>query len=71
MPIRLVVVQQLSSHRGKVEEYCVNFSLDRAVYRRVDFDIESETEIVITPEDDVEIRRITLPIDRRARAGSI
>ena len=45
---------------GKVEGYSVNFSLDRAVFRRIDNDIESETEIIVVPEDDVEIRRTTL-----------
>ena len=51
---------------GKVEEYCVNFALDRTVFRRADHGIESETEVVVTPEDDVEIRRITL-INRSLR----
>jgi cyclic beta-1,2-glucan synthetase len=45
---------------GKVEKFSANFTLDSAVFRRVDNDIESETEIVVAPEDDVEIRRITL-----------
>jgi cyclic beta-1,2-glucan synthetase len=51
---------------GKTEGYSANFSLDRAVFRRVDYDIESETEIVVAPEDDVEIRRMTL-INRSLR----
>ena len=55
---------------GTVEPYCVNFSLDRAVFRRVDHDIESETEIIVAPEDDVEIRRMTL-INRSTRTRSI
>jgi len=29
---------------GRVDDYSANFSLDRAVFRRVDNDIESETE---------------------------
>jgi cyclic beta-1,2-glucan synthetase len=45
---------------GKVLDYCANFTLDRAMFRRVDHDIESETEVVVAPEDDVEIRRMTL-----------
>ena len=45
---------------GMAEDYSANFSLDRAVFRRVDNDIESETEIIVAPEDDVEIRRMTL-----------
>ncbi len=51
---------------GNVEEYSVNFSLDRAVFRRADHGIESETEVVVTPEDDVEIRRFAL-INRSLR----
>jgi cyclic beta-1,2-glucan synthetase len=45
---------------GKLESYSVHFPLDRAVFRRVDGGIETETEIVVSPEDDVEIRRMTL-----------
>ncbi len=45
---------------GKVQDYCANFTLDRAMFRRVDHDIECETEVVVAPEDDVEIRRMTL-----------
>ncbi len=45
---------------GKVETYAASFGMDRAVFRRIDNGIESETEIVVSPEDDVEIRRIAL-----------
>ncbi|MFO7627715.1 MAG: glucoamylase family protein [Candidatus Fermentibacteraceae bacterium] len=45
---------------GTVEGYSVNFTLDRAVYRRLDHGIETETEVAVAPEDDVEIRRMTL-----------
>jgi cyclic beta-1,2-glucan synthetase len=45
---------------GKVEYYAVDFALDRAVIRRTDHGIHTETEIVVSPEEDVEIRRITL-----------
>jgi cyclic beta-1,2-glucan synthetase len=45
---------------GKVEAYSANFALDRAVFRRTDNGIQTETEVVVSPEDDVEIRRITL-----------
>jgi cyclic beta-1,2-glucan synthetase len=51
---------------GEVEGYSANFSLDRAVFRREDSDVESETEIIVAPEDDVEIRRMTL-INRSLR----
>jgi cyclic beta-1,2-glucan synthetase len=55
---------------GKVEGYSADFSLDRAVFRRVDNGIESETEIIVAPEDDVEIRRITL-INRSLRTRQL
>ena len=55
---------------GEVEQFCANFALDRAVFRRVDHDIESETGIIVAPEDDVEIRRMTL-INRSARTRRI
>jgi len=45
---------------GKSEGYSVDFALDRAVFRRADHAVHTETEIVVSPEDDVEIRRITL-----------
>ena len=51
---------------GGVEGFSANFSIDRAVFRRVDSDIESETEIIVAPEDDVEIRRMTM-INRSLR----
>ncbi|MGA2975557.1 MAG: glucoamylase family protein [Spirochaetia bacterium] len=51
---------------GKVETYSASFALDRAVFRRIDGGIETETEIVVSSEDDVEIRRITL-INRSVR----
>jgi cyclic beta-1,2-glucan synthetase len=51
---------------GKVEAYAVNFALDRAVFQRADNGIQTETEVVVSPEDDVEIRRVTL-INRSVR----
>jgi len=51
---------------GKVEGYSADFALDRAVFRRADNEIHTETEVVVLPEDDVEIRRITL-INRSVR----
>ncbi len=52
------------------ESYQVRFSIDRAVFHRADNGIETETEIVVSPEDDVEIRRITL-INRTTRTHQI
>jgi cyclic beta-1,2-glucan synthetase len=51
---------------GKVKAYSANFALDRAVFRRTDNGIHTETEVIVSPEDDVEIRRITL-INRSVR----
>ena len=55
---------------GKVEGYSVDFALDRAVFRRTDNGIHTETEVIVSPEDDVEVRRITL-VNRSARARSL
>src|SRR6185295_8754772 len=41
------------------DDYEVTFSQDRAVFRRLDGGIETRTEIVVSPEDDVEIRRVS------------
>jgi cyclic beta-1,2-glucan synthetase len=51
---------------GSVDQYGVSFTLDRADFRRVDQEIETKTEVIVAPEDDVEIRRITL-INRSTR----
>ena len=42
------------------EEYECTFAPDRAVFRRVDDDIETRTEIVVSPEDDAELRRVSV-----------
>lgn len=42
------------------DEYHVTFSADKAEYRRRDGDIETNTEVAVSPEDDAEIRRITI-----------
>lgn len=42
------------------EFYRVNFKEDKAEFRRRDHDIETHTEIVVSPEDDTEICIITL-----------
>ena len=55
---------------GEVEEYSVSFSLDRAVFRRADNGLHAETEVVVSPEDDVEIRRTVL-INRSDRVRSL
>lgn len=40
--------------------YKVVFSQDKVTYNRTDGDIDTQTEIIVSPEDDVEIRRISL-----------
>jgi len=51
---------------GKVKDYSVDFTLDRAIFRRIDNGIHTETEVIVSPEDDVEVRRITL-VNRSGR----
>jgi cyclic beta-1,2-glucan synthetase len=46
---------------GKVaDDFSAHFALDRAVFRRKDGGVDTETEVFVSAEDDVEIRRITL-----------
>ncbi|MFN2148605.1 MAG: GH36-type glycosyl hydrolase domain-containing protein, partial [Anaerolineales bacterium] len=45
---------------GKAKSYTAHFALGRAVFRRADNGIQTETEVIVSPEDDVEIRRIVL-----------
>ena len=52
---------------GELSGYNVDFTLDRAVFLRTDHGIQTETEIIVSPEDDVEVRRITLA-NRSSRA---
>ena len=47
--------------------YDAIFSQARAEYRRRDGDIDTHTEIAVSPEDDVEIRRIRITNRSRAR----
>jgi cyclic beta-1,2-glucan synthetase len=42
------------------DEYEATFALDRAVFRRIDGGLETRTEIVVSPEDDVELRRVSV-----------
>ena len=44
----------------KAERYEAVFVQGRAEFRRLDHEIETHTEICVSPEDDVEIRRVTL-----------
>ncbi len=60
--------------RCKADHYEAIFVQARAEYRRRDRDIETHTEITVSPEDDVEIRRVTLtnlsPKDRHIELTS-
>ncbi|MFO7576034.1 MAG: glucoamylase family protein [Bacteroidales bacterium] len=49
------------------EKYEAIFSEGRAEFRRRDFDIDTHTEIVVSPEDDIELRRIQLTNRTRSR----
>jgi len=52
-----------SSYQPALQEsksYEVVFSQGRAEFRRRDSDMETHTEIVVSPEDDIEIRRVHL-----------
>jgi cyclic beta-1,2-glucan synthetase len=40
--------------------YSVDFSYGKADFHRVDYRIETHTEMIISPEDDVEIRRVKI-----------
>jgi cyclic beta-1,2-glucan synthetase len=44
----------------EAEDYEATFSLDRAVWRRVDGGLETRTEVVVSPEDDAELRRVSI-----------
>jgi cellobiose phosphorylase len=56
--------------RCKADHYEAIFVQARAEYRRRDESIETHTEICISPEDDVEIRRVTLT-NQSARSRTI
>ncbi|HEY3247844.1 MAG TPA: glucoamylase family protein [bacterium] len=46
--------------RKEPEHYLVTFLPDRAIYSRRDEEIDTRLEIAISPEDDVEVRRLSL-----------
>ncbi len=54
------------THAGS-EKYEAVFSEARAEFRRRDHDIDTHTEIAVSPEDDIELRRITLTNRSRTR----
>ncbi|MBN1192752.1 MAG: hypothetical protein JXA36_03545 [Coriobacteriia bacterium] len=42
------------------DDYHVTFSADKADFRRLDGDVETHTEVIVSPEDDAEVRRLTI-----------
>ena len=51
----------------RAERYEAIFSEGRAEFRRRDHDIETHTEIVVSPEDDIELRRVSITNRSRTR----
>jgi cellobiose phosphorylase len=51
----------------KAESYEAIFSEGRAEYRRRDLEYDTHTEIVVSPEDDIELRRIRIANRARTR----
>ncbi len=51
----------------QAEKYEAIFSEDRAEFRRRDHGYDTHTEIAVSPEDDVELRRVTLTNRARTR----
>ena len=47
-------------HPSRPDDYHVTFSPDKAEYRRTDGELETHVEIAVSPEDDVEVRRLTV-----------
>jgi cyclic beta-1,2-glucan synthetase len=50
--------------------YEVTFAPDRAMFRRIDYDIELRTEVVVSPEDAAELRRVSVT-NHSTRARSL
>ncbi len=42
------------------DNYFVTFAPDKAEYRRTDGNLETRVEVAVSPEDDVEVRRLTI-----------
>ena len=54
----------------RAESYEAIFSEGRAEYRRRDHEIDCSTEVVVSPEDDIEVRRISVT-NRSSRSRTI
>jgi cyclic beta-1,2-glucan synthetase len=46
--------------RREPDEYDVTFELDKATFRRRDGDFETQFQVAVSPEDDVEVRRLSI-----------
>jgi cyclic beta-1,2-glucan synthetase len=44
----------------EADEYEALFELEKATYRRRDGDLETQLQVVVSPEDDVEVRRLSI-----------
>ena len=53
--------------RQRADSYQAVFSEGRAEFRRRDHDIETYSEVVVSPEDDIELRRVRITNRSRAR----
>ena len=51
----------------KPDSYEVIFSEGRAEFRRRDYDLETYTQIVVSPEDDIELRRVQITNHSRVK----
>jgi len=51
----------------RADSYAAIFSEGRAEFRRRDHDIDTHTEIVVSPEDDIELRRVRITNRSRTR----
>lgn len=58
--------------KNEGENYKVSFSLDKATFNRIDGSIETKTEVVVSPNDDFEVRKLTLRnIGEKARTVEV
>ena len=56
--------------RREPEDYLVTFASDKATFRRTDDGVETQLDVVVSAEDDVEVRRLSLT-NRSARLREI
>ena len=60
----------ISRSASEPDEYEATFDLDKATFRRRDGDFETQLQIAVSPEDDVEVRRLSI-INRGDRPREI